>query len=147
MQEAARLEANKSVARQFFERFDANDLDGVMALFADDATFQVPGKPEEMRSAGLYDRTRLRGLFDRMTSRLRGGLRMSAHTLISEGDIVVAEASSRGELTNGRVYDQRYLTLFRILDGKIREVREYNDTLHAYRHALGVAFESGHPVG
>lgn len=133
MPDTVQLDANKSVARQFFERFDANDIDGVMDLFADEATFQVPGKPEEMRSAGVYDKARLRGLFERMVSRLQGGLRMSTLKLIAEGDTVVAEATSRGELTNGRIYDQRYLTLFRVVNGRISEAREYNDTLHAYR--------------
>jgi ketosteroid isomerase-like protein len=123
---SATLDANKSVARQFFERFDADDLDGVMSLFADDATFLTPGRPDEIRVAGIYDKTKLRGLFDRMVSRLKGGLRMSVQRL-------VAEASSRGELTNGRIYDQRYLTLFRIANSKIAEAREYNDTLHALR--------------
>jgi ketosteroid isomerase-like protein len=127
------LETNKTITRQFFERFDANDLDGVMALFAEDATFQVPGRKEEMQSAGVYDKARIRRLFDRMVSRLDGGLRMKAGLLVAEGDVVIAEATSRGELTNGRVYDQRYLTLFRIEGGLIREVREYNDTLHAER--------------
>jgi ketosteroid isomerase-like protein len=127
------LNANKAIARAFFERFDANDLDGVMALFADTATFQVPGKSDEMRSAGVYDKDRLRRLFDRMTSQLPAGLRMSVSLLVAEGDIVIAEATSRGELPDGRVYDQRYLNLFRIADGKIIEAREYNDTLHAHR--------------
>jgi ketosteroid isomerase-like protein len=129
----ADLNANKAIARAFFERFDANDLDGVMALFADDATFTVPGKSDEMRSAGVYDKQRIRRLFDRMTGQLPAGLRMSVSLLVAEGDIVIAEATSRGEFTDGRVYDQRYLTLFRIADGVIAEAREYNDTLHAHR--------------
>lgn len=123
--------ANKAIALAFFERFDANDLDGVMALFADDATFTVPGKPNELRSAGVHDKVRLRALFDAMVSRLNGGLRMTAGLAVAEDDIVIVEAVSRGELAPDRIYDQRYLTLFRIADGKIQEAREYNDTLHA----------------
>jgi uncharacterized protein len=133
MSDTAKLAANKAIARQFFERFDANDLDGVMALYSEDATFLLPGKPNEIRSARIYDKTQLRGLFDRMVERLNGGLRMTVHNLFAEGDVVIVEASSRGELSNGRVYEQRYLTLFRIDGGLIREVREYNDTLHAHR--------------
>lgn len=127
------LNANKAIATAFFERFNANDIDGVMALFADDATFTLPGKSDEMRSAGVYDKARLRRLFDRRTSQLPAGLRMSVRAVVAEGDVVVVEATSRGEFTDGRVYEQRYLNLFRIADGKIAETREYNDTLHAHR--------------
>lgn len=64
---------NKAIARSFFERFDANDIDGVMALFAEDATFTLPGKPDEMPSAGAYDKARIRRLFNHMTSQLPAG--------------------------------------------------------------------------
>ena len=126
------IDQNKAIARSFFERFDANDIDGVMALFAEDATFTIPGKPNEMPSAGPYDKARIRRLFNRMTSQLPAGLRMTPGVTVAEGDTVVVEATSRGELANGRVYEQRYLNLFRISDGLISEVREYNDTLHAH---------------
>ena len=137
MTSSPQITANKAIARAFFERFDANDLDGVMALFAETATFEVPGNPAEMRSAGIYDKARIRRLFDRMTSQLPKGLRMSVSLLVGEGDIVIAEATSRGEFADGRVYAQRYLTLFRIAGEQIAEVREYNDTLHAHLIWMG----------
>ena len=36
-------------------------------------------------------------------------------------------------MENGRRYNNEYFVLFTITDGKIREAREYNDTLHAYK--------------
>src|SRR5262245_54483148 len=51
---------------------------------------------------------------------------------IVEGDAVAAEVESHGELEDGRVYSNHYHVLVRLADGKIREVREYNDTQHAY---------------
>ena len=48
------------------------------------------------------------------------------------GSKVALEVESRGELTNGRIYDQRYHFLIELRDGKICAVREYLDTQHAH---------------
>ena len=41
------------------------------------------------------------------------------------------EAEGHAELTNGKVYRNRYHYLFIFRDGKICEARLYNDTKHA----------------
>ena len=127
------LEQNVAVARQFYECFTANDLDGVMATLSEDARFRVPGKPGELQSAGWYDKARIRKLFEFMIGRLKGGLRMEVVSVLADGDRVALEVVSEGELDNGRRYNNEYFVLFKIVDGEIREVREYNDTLHAYK--------------
>jgi ketosteroid isomerase-like protein len=60
-------------------------------------------------------------------------MRFVPDRLISEGEFVAAEAHSYAELNNGRNYRNRYELLFEIADGKIRSVREYMDTKHAYQ--------------
>ena len=126
-------EANVAVARQFYECFTAGDIDGVMNTMSEDARFRVPGKPDEMRSAGWYDKARIRRLFEHMVGRLKKGLRMEVIDVVADGDKVVLEVVSHGELDNGRTYNNEYLVLMTIRDGKIQEMREYNDTLHAYK--------------
>ena len=125
-------QANTRIAKQFFERFDARDLDGAFALLADDATFRSPGKPAESPSAGAYDKARLRRLFERILNNIPDGVRMTFKSIIADGDMVALEMEGLGKLSNGRVYNNEYVILFVIRDGLIREVREYNDTLHAY---------------
>jgi len=46
----------------------------------------------------------------------------------AEDDRVALEAAGRGNLTNGSVYANTYHFLFLFRDGKIREIREYQDT-------------------
>ena len=125
-------ETNTRIAKQFFERFDAQDLDGALALLADDAQFRVPGKPSESTSAGPYDKKRLRRLFERILQNIPGGVRMTFKSIIAAGDMVALEMEGLGKLSNGRIYNNEYVILFVIRDGLIRDVREYNDTLHAY---------------
>jgi ketosteroid isomerase-like protein len=124
--------ANKQLCHELFARFTAIDIDGVMDLMADDATWRVPGKPELNRSAGDYDKARLRRLFDRMLSQLDGGLTMTVLGTIAEDDRVAVEVESSGDLRNGRRYRQQYHFLITVRDGRIAVVREYLDTQHAF---------------
>jgi ketosteroid isomerase-like protein len=123
---------NSRIAKRFFECFDARDLNGAFALLAGDALFRIPGKPAESPSAGAYDKNRLRRLFERILKNVPDGVRMTFKSVIAQGDMVALEMEGLGKLSNGRVYNNEYVILFVIRDGLIREVREYNDTLHAY---------------
>jgi uncharacterized protein len=123
---------NKQIAAQLFERFSASDVPGVLALLADDATWWLSGKPDLLPSAGSYDKARIERLFHRMLSRLESGLKMTVLSAIGEGDEVVLELESVGDLKNGRAYRQQYLIRVSLRDGKVAAVREYADTQHAF---------------
>ena len=125
-------EAHKRITAELFERFSASDIAGVMDLMTDDATWRVPGKPELMPSAGIYDRARIERLFRRMLSQLEDGLKMTVVDTIAEGDRVAVEVESSGDLKNGRKYRQQYHFAIDFRDGKIAGVREYLDTHHAF---------------
>ena len=123
---------NKQLAARFFERFDANDIDGALALMSDDATWWLAGKPDRIPGVGLLDKASIARLFRRMTARLEDGLRMQVVGAIAEGDAVALEVRSHGVLKNGRVYENEYHTLMRLRDGLIHEVREYYDSQHVF---------------
>lgn len=125
-------EHNKVIAREFFARFTAGDIDGVLNTLTDDATWLIPGKNERVPSAGLYTKDKIGRLFTRMVQALKGGLEMTVTACIAEADSVAVEVVSRGDLKNGRLYRQEYHMLMQFRDGKICAVREYLDTQHAY---------------
>ena len=125
-------EQNKRLADELFARFTASDIDGVLALMADDVTWRIPGKPELTPAAGVYDKDRLRRLFQRMLAQLNHGLKMTVTGLLAEEDRVAVEVESSGDLRNGRQYRQQYHFLITFRDGKIASVREYLDTHHAF---------------
>lgn len=125
-------ESNKRVAAEMFQRFSAGDVEGVLALMADDATWHIPGKPALTPVAGAYGKERLRRLFGRMLEQLNDGLKMTVVGSVAEGDKVAVEVESSGDLRNGRKYRQQYHFLIAFRDGKIATVREYLDTHHAF---------------
>lgn len=125
-------EQTKAVARNFFERFDANDIDGAVALLADDACYWLAGKPELLPSAGPHDKQQMAELFRRMTVRMTDGLRMTVKSAIAEGDRAALEIESLGTLKNGRVYRNEYHVLVTVRATRITAVKEYYDTQHVH---------------
>jgi uncharacterized protein len=125
-------ELNKRIAVELFDRFSAGDIAGVLDTLTEDATWLIPGKPDSSPAAGLYDKRKIGRLFQVMFDRLKSGLAMTVTGAIAEGDKVAIEVQSRGELTNGNVYEQQYHFLMQFRDGRICAVREYLDTQHAY---------------
>jgi uncharacterized protein len=129
---AVNTDRNKATAQRFFELFSASDIDGVLALMTDDATWRIPGKKELTPTAGIYSRERIGRLFRRMIDNLATGLRMTVLSCIAEADRVALEVISSGDLKNGRLYRQEYHFVMEFRDGKISAVREYLDTQHAH---------------
>jgi ketosteroid isomerase-like protein len=125
-------DSNKATAQRFFELFSASDIEGVLALMTDDATWRIAGKKELTPTAGIYTKERIGRLFRRMIDNLTGGLQMKVLSSIAEGDRVALEVTSSGDLQNGRLYRQEYHILMEFRDGKISAVREYLDTQHAH---------------
>jgi uncharacterized protein len=123
---------NKEVAREFFVRFSSGDISGATDLLSDDATWWLPGKAGEKPTAGLYTKEEITKLFLRMMDQLEDGLRIDVKNTLAERDMIAVEAESRGTLTNGRSYNNDYLFLMRVTNDRIVEVRENNDTQHAY---------------
>ena len=70
---AMNTDRNRAAAQRFFELFSASDLDGVMALMTDDATWRIPGKKELTPTAGVYTKERIGRLFRRMLDNLIRG--------------------------------------------------------------------------
>jgi uncharacterized protein len=124
------VETNKRVVTQFFERFSAGNVDGVLELMSEDATWRIPGKSGTTPICGERSKRQMARVFQGMMERLKGGVRMLVLGLTAEDDRVAVELESHAELQNGRVYNNEYHLLMVIRDGQIRAVHEYYDTQH-----------------
>lgn len=124
------VDNNRRVAMAFFERYDAGDIPGVLDLMAEDIRYWLAGKPGTNATSGGRTKSEMADIFRRMGAAMTGPLRMRVLGAVAEGDKVAVEATSRGELRNGRVYEQEYHVLMTIRDGRIAAAREYMDTAH-----------------
>jgi len=123
------LEENKRLALSVIERMSAGDP-SFADLMAEDGTYTVIGPPHFLW-AGTRSRDEVRqGAAEFF--RIVPGMRMTAKTVVAEGDTVAIEAQSQALPPGGRHYENRYVFLFRVADGKIQTIREYCDTLYAH---------------
>ena len=75
--------------------------------------------------SGPVDRATYQGAFKLFAGIFKEGPVPTIHSLTAEEDRVVAEFRSKGTLLNGDAYQNDYLFLFRIRDGRIAYVGEY----------------------
>lgn len=82
-------------------------------------------------TGGTMDKARYQHLVKLLGAMCDGPLQFTIHALTADEDRVVAEAQSRGRLINGQDYEQTYVFVFRIRDGRIASVAEHYNALIA----------------
>jgi ketosteroid isomerase-like protein len=99
-----------------------------VASLADDAIWVVTGQYSWSRTFSGKDAI-LNDLHGHVRSRLVERTRTVAHRFVAEGDIVVIEAKGDNVTREGARYDNDYCLVFRLEDGRIKEIREYCDSI------------------
>jgi uncharacterized protein len=118
---------NKELVRYLYAEVSKGNPGPLREHMAPDITWTIIGS------------TKLSGTFhgaDEVTTKLFGGLRAALDgpiqfffdRFIAEDDFVVMEAHGKAKTTDGRPYENRYCIIFRIVDGRLREVTDYVDT-------------------
>jgi ketosteroid isomerase-like protein len=124
--------AQQEADAEFFGRFTAGDIAGVLDAMTDDATWWMAGKPGLAPVAGLKTKAEMATVLERLTGRLRTSLTVTVKSMIAESNKVAVELESYGELRNGRTYNNEYHSVVTIRGEKISAVREYLDTHHVF---------------
>jgi uncharacterized protein len=121
------ISENKQVVQTFLDAGARGDLQRCYDQLADDVAWTNIGRT---RYSGTFSgkgelKARLVGpLF----GELQSGISSTIHNIIAEGELVVVQSTGQATTTSGRPYNNTYCQVFRIRDGKIREVTEYMDT-------------------
>jgi uncharacterized protein len=119
------------VLERYLAALTAGDLDAIAASFTADATWSLHGN---LPMSGIK-RGRaaiMEFLLSAGSLYLPGTQSFTFGQITAEGDRAVLEWRVQGTATaTGRPYDNDYCGVFVIRDGRIVEVREYLDSLHA----------------
>jgi ketosteroid isomerase-like protein len=132
--------ANKQLMQEIFASAGnpdpaARDRGLFVASVADDAKWVVTGQYSRSRTFTGKESI-LNDLHGHVRSLLAERARTIAHRFIADGDCVVVEARGDNVTRTGVRYDNDYCLVFRLENGKIKEVREYCDSVLTER-ALG----------
>jgi len=123
-------EANKQLVSRFFATFSRGDVPALLDAMTDGACWQVMGRLDGM--SGRYDKAAFGPLVAGAAALYKSGaLEIRPVAMTAEADRVAVEAEGFAELTDGRIYQPQYHFLITVRGGKVAEVREYMDTLHA----------------
>jgi ketosteroid isomerase-like protein len=106
----------------------ARDRSLFVASLADDAIWTVTGQYSWSRTFTGKESI-LNDLHGHVRTRLAERTRTIAHRFIADGDHVVVEAKGDNVTREGVRYDNDYCLVFRLEGGKIREIREYCDSV------------------
>jgi ketosteroid isomerase-like protein len=133
---------NKKLMEGIFAKVAAGERELFVDSLADDVTMTVTGQYSWSQTfrgkpallGGLYGHLRTLLVEPRRTIPLR---------FIADGDFVVVEAKGDMVTKAGVRYDNDYCLIYRLADGKIVEIREYQDSTLCER-VLG-KFPAGGP--
>jgi uncharacterized protein len=120
------VETNKELALRFLDDMSARGA----ATFAD---YSLITEDFEWwaQSLGVYDAPAMVKRMGEVGKIFAGQGRRTIKGVTAEGDRVVVEYTGDTPLTNGKRYQNTYLSLFVIRDGRVATVREYCDTGYA----------------
>jgi len=98
------------------------------ASLADDVTWTVTGQYSWSR-VFTGKQAIMNDLHGHVRSLLAERARTIAHRFVADDDCVVVEARGNNLTRSGVRYDNDYCLVFRLENGKIREIREYCDSV------------------
>jgi ketosteroid isomerase-like protein len=115
---------------KFYTLLMAKDFDAWGELFTEDARQENPFMPAlPGLDAEFVGRERIVFHYRTVLTHRRGHV-FTVHAIHECAESVVVEVSGRGEVPEtGRIYDQRYVMIFGLRDGRIATLREYFNPL------------------
>ncbi|MWV27765.1 nuclear transport factor 2 family protein [Aurantiacibacter rhizosphaerae] len=119
------LEDKKAIARKYMEAVSNFDAATIMSLVSDD--FKIITKGTSVLS-GERTMADMPALTEKMSAKLDGPVQTEILSMIAEGDRVAIEMEGKGKSVDGKAYDNQYLFILHIADGKVHSMTEYMDT-------------------
>ena len=118
-------DANKHVVREFLKHMSAMNAPEIAKWITDDFTVVHKGSSVLRGSYSLAD---LPALVDKLTATLPNGIRLTIIDMFAERDAVLCEAKGTSTSASGKPYNNEYLLLFRVRDGRVASMTEYLDS-------------------
>jgi hypothetical protein len=119
---------NKKLMQEIFAAVARGERGAYVDRLADDVIMTVTGQYSWSRTFRGKESV-MRDLYGYVASRVNEGRRTIPIRVLADEDWVVVEAVGEMTTREGVRYDNQYCLLYRLRDGKIVEIREYNDSI------------------
>ena len=118
---------NKEMIRTMFAELGKGNADAFLGAMSDDVKFTLIGNT---KFSGAFNGKQefIAKVLAPLGAALDGGLVITPDNLIADGEFVAMQSRGKSTAKNGKSYNNTYCHVFRITNGKIREITEYLDT-------------------
>ncbi len=118
---------NKQLLQHIFSELSNGNPGPFVESLADDVQWTIIGttdwsKTFDGKQAVLVE------LLGPLSANFDAPMRVTAHRFIAEDDFVVVEGRGQATTRAGKLYNNTYCWVYRIADGKVKELTEYMDT-------------------
>jgi len=118
---------NKQLMQNIFAQMAEGNSKPLVEAMAEDFSWTVTGGTQWSKTyAGK--KTVMGELFGVLSARIDGRMRTIPERFIAEDDYVVVQAHGHNTTKSGVPYNNQYCFVFRLADGKLKELTEYMDT-------------------
>ena len=118
---------NKRLLQHVYAEMAKGNSAPFVESLADDVAWTVIGSTPWSKTFHGKEAV-LRDLLGALRSRLDGRITMHAQRFVAEDDLVVVEARGNSKTKKGQPYNNTYCFIYRLEDGKVKELTEYIDT-------------------
>jgi uncharacterized protein len=133
---------NKQLVMDGYQRFMSKDIQGLLALFADDIEW-TGTESEILPFAGTYRGKAEVAQYFGILDQAQDAISFEPQSFIAEEDKVVVTGQSAWRVkATGQQYDNPWVHVFTVRDGKVARFQQYNDTAAAERAFM----PTGNPV-
>jgi uncharacterized protein len=122
------VQENVQIVKDTFAAFGRGDMQGVLALLAEDIEWITPG--EGLPFAGTHrGQAGVADFFQKISEMFEISL-LETREFVSQGDRVLVVGFDRGRVkATNRTFEGHWVFAFTVRNGKVTNVREYIDTL------------------
>jgi ketosteroid isomerase-like protein len=132
LSEQSSVEANKGLVREFFESWGKSDFEHMLELVDREGEWWTLANPRTRTFKDVI--ARVKTVAEETTT---GRMEFSVGSLTAEDDRIAAVIESHAYFADQGAYDNQYLFLFQVTDGRFARVWMYYDTALANRVLRG----------
>ena len=124
---------NTDIVQSAYEKFSSGDIEGLLAIMADNILWQVP-EVENAPFTGTREGRPAVAEFFKQLSESETFTRFEPLEFIAQNDKVIVLGEVAATVTStGRSFETPWVHVFTVLDGKVAEFQEFFDTAAATR--------------